>query len=318
MTDVQLLDKTELWVRGVTVRDADLPSLARAMALALSLPADKIFVTDVGAEHVCFDVLLPSLKLEDFTGKQAQILELFRCIPGITVAADAAIHSEGILGLIGAPSDQVSTILSEAARMETAVKNYSAKRVAVVSTGAELADGRVHDTNYEAVAEILGAAGYEVKHAGTVSDDLQAIAGRVSRIAGEGFGLIITTGGVGAEAKDKTIEALTLLDPGIATAPLAHFQVGHGRHVKNAIRIGIAQVSYSRVVALPGPTHEVRLALPILRDGLNIGLDHTEVNNAELVERIAVALRAVLPQSADRHGSTHAILHSIETGRAGA
>ena len=30
----------------------------------------------------------------------------------------------------------------------------------------------------------------------------------ISRIASEGFGVVITTGGVGAEDKDKTIEAL--------------------------------------------------------------------------------------------------------------
>jgi len=301
MTDIQLLDKTELWIRGVTVADANLPALARSVAQTLALPEDKLFVTDVGVEHICFDVLLPRLRLEDFAGKQEDILARLRQTPGITVAADAAVHSEGILGLIGVPNEQVASILNEAVRMEQALKEYSSKRVAVLSTGAELLDGRVRDTNHEAVAEILGAAGYQVKHAGTVGDDLHAIAGRVSRIAEEGFGLIITTGGVGAESKDKTVEALTLLDPALATAPLAHFTAGHGRHVKDAIRIAVAQVGYSTVVALPGPTHEVRLALPVLRESLE-----TSMANIDLVERLAIPLRAVLPQGRHLHVLTQA------------
>jgi molybdenum cofactor synthesis domain-containing protein len=303
MTQVQLLDKTELWVRGVTVADADLPALARVAAGVLGIPADKLFVTDVGLDHVCFDVLIPRLGLDDFAGKEAALLAALGAVEGVRMSAAVSVHSDGILGLIGAAPQEVAAILAEAQRMESGLKAYAAGRVAVISTGAELVEGRVHDTNFEAVAQVLGAAGYEVHHAGAVGDDLHLIAGRVGRVASEGYGLIITTGGVGAEAKDKTVEALTLLDPGIATAALAHFKVGHGRHVKDAIRIGVATVGYSTVVALPGPTHEVRLALPVLRDGLARG-----VGPAALVELLAAPLRAVLPRS--WHGHAHHGAHA--------
>lgn len=300
MTEVQLLDKTELWVHGVTVADADLPQLARIAAVVLGLPADKLFVTDLGPDHVCFDVLIPRLGLEDFAGKQAALLAALGTVAGVRVAPGASVHSDGILGLIGAPPQQVAAILAEAQRMEIGIQAYAAGRVAVISTGAELVDGRVHDTNFEAVAEILGGAGYAVRSGGAVGDDLHQIAGRVVRFAGDGYGLIITTGGVGAEAKDQTVEALTLLDPAIATAALAHFKAGHGRHVKDAIRIGVARVGYSLVVALPGPTHEVRLALPVLRDALAAGQGQG-VAPAALVELLAAPLRAVLPRGSDHH-----------------
>lgn len=295
MNEVELLDKTEIWVRGVRVVDADLPHLARTAATVLSLPQDKVFVTDVGDDHICLDVLIPRLVIDDFAGRQDELLRALGECPGVTIGEGAAVHSEGILGLIGAPPETVRDVLAEHRRLEEGLLDYVQKRVAVVSTGGELVDGRVHDTNFEAVRDILGAAGYEVHGGGAVPDDMGAIAGRVSRLVSEGFGLVITTGGVGAEAKDKTVEALAMVDPNLSTAILAKFKAGHGRHVKDAIRIAVAKLEYATIVALPGPTHEVRLALPVLRDGL-----HT-LPPADLVERMAEPLRAVLPQARHHH-----------------
>jgi nicotinate (nicotinamide) nucleotide adenylyltransferase len=297
MTEVQLLDKTEVWIRGARVSGADLPSIARVAASVLSLPADRVFVTDIGSDHICFDILIPQLRLDSFAGKQRDLLDALRAIPGVTLTSDAAVHSEGILGLIGAAPDVLPEILSEAARMEEGLRSYISRRVAVISTGAELMDGRVRDTNLEASRDILGAAGYEVESGGAVPDDRNVIAGRIARLANEDYSLIITTGGVGAEAKDQTVEALEQLDPKLATAALATFEAGHGRHVKSAIRIAMGRVGHACVVALPGPTHEVRLALPVLLDGLKAGTPAPE-----LIERIAIPLRATLPS---RHGHVH-------------
>jgi molybdopterin biosynthesis enzyme MoaB len=121
-------------------------------------------------------------------------------------------------------------------------------------------------------------------------DSEREIAGRVALLSGEGFGVIITTGGVGAEDKDHTVEALERLDPDLSTAVLAQYRKGHGRHVKEAVRIAIARLGWSTVFALPGPTHEVKLALPVILDGLA-----RKADPAELVEAIAVPLRATLP-----------------------
>jgi hypothetical protein len=287
--DVELLDKTEIWVDGVTLDGADLPAMARAAARAIAVPEDRFFVTDVRDQRIVFDVLVPRVRLEQVAGKQDALLAALAQLPGVALAPDAAVHSWGVLGVIGAPAGQVPEILARASELEHGLRRYVAGRVAVVSTGAELLDGSVRDTNLEAATDVLGGAGYEVASGGTLPDDERTIAGRVARLAGDGYGLVITTGGVGAEAKDRTIEALQLLDPDTATAVLAHYPVGQGRHVKDSVRIGVARVGWGLAVALPGPTHEVRAALPVLVAGLQKG-----AAPVALAEAIAIPLRAGL------------------------
>ena len=291
MTDVQLLDKTEIWIHGVRLADADLGAVARAAAAALSLPPARVFVTDVRDDYVVLDVLVPRVRLEDVAGTEAALLAAIGAVSGVRVTTRATVHSEGVLGVIGAAPDNVPTLLQEVTRVGDGIRAFASRRVAVVSTGAEVLEGRVRDTNLAAVREILEPAGYEVAPGGIIGDDDRAIAGRVARLADEGYGVVITTGGVGAEDKDRTIEALALLDPALATAVLAHYRVGHGRHVKDCVRVAVAQVGgWGLAVALPGPTHEVRLALPVLVDGLAARLPA-----AELAEAIARPLRAILP-----------------------
>jgi len=293
MTDVHLLDKTEVWIRGVRLTAADLPAIARTAATVLSLPPTRVFVTDVRDDHVVLDVLVPRVRLADVAGKQAALLTALGALPGVQVAREASVHSEGVLGVIGAPAGEVPIILREARRIDEGIRAYASKRVAVVSTGTEMLDGRVRDTNLEVAREMLGGVGYEVTSGGTVGDDERAIAGRVALLGGEGHGVVITTGGVGCEDKDRTIEALALLDPGLATAVLARYRVGQGRHVKDAVRIAVARVGWGIAVALPGPTHEVRLALPVLIDGLR-----GQLAPHDLVEAIARPLRGTLPHHA--------------------
>ena len=290
MPEVQLLGKTEIWLHGVRLDNADLEEIARAAARALSLPEDKVFTTDVREDHIVLDVLVPRVDFEAVAGKQGEVFEALAKIAGVTIDENAEIHSEGVLGIIGTTRDQAASAVTEAKRMEEQIRKYASGRVAVVATGAELVDGKVKDTNFEAASEILGAAGFEVVFGGAVGDSEKEIAGLVTRLSGDGFGLIITTGGVGAEDKDRTLEALENLDPGLSTAVLAHYKKGHGRHVKDAVRIGVATLGWTTVISLPGPTHEVRLALPIIVDKVKEG-----TTPAELVEAIAVPLRATLP-----------------------
>lgn len=296
MTSVQLLDKSEVWLHGVTLDNANLPALAAAVALALALPPEKVFVTDVREGLVVLDILSPRVDLEQVTGKQAALLAAVAGVPGATVAPDASVHSEGILGVIGTPREQVDEYLAGARKLERQIADYAARRVAVVSTGSEMLAGQVEDTNFAAIRTAMEASGFEVEFGGVAGDSEREIAGLVARLSGEGFGVIVTTGGVGAEDKDHTVEALELLDPDLVTAELARYTRGHGRHVKDCVRIAIARLGWSTVFALPGPTHEVQLALPVLIGGLA-----TKTELAELVEAIAVPLRATLPAHRHHH-----------------
>jgi len=290
MTSVQLLEKTEIWLHGISLDSANLPNLANVVADVLMLPREKVFVTDVRENLVVLDILVPRVELENVTGKQDEILGAIGDIIGVTVAKDATIHSEGILGVIGTPRAQIDRYLADARKLETQIANYASGRVAVVSTGSELLAGEIEDTNYQAIRNAMVAADFEVEFGGIAGDSEAEIAGIVARLSGEGFGIIITTGGVGAEDKDHTVEALERLDPKLSTAVLAHYKRGHGRHVKDSVRIAIARIGWSTVFALPGPTHEVKLALPIIIEGLAAKTDQ-----ADLVEAIASPLRSTLP-----------------------
>lgn len=296
MTSVQLLEKTEVWLHGISLANVNLPNLANVVADILLLPRDKVFVTDVRTDLVVLDILAPRVELENITGKQGELLEAIADISGVHVANNASIHSEGILGVIGTPRAQVDRYLADARKLENQIAYYASRRVAVVSTGSELLAGEIEDTNFAAIRNAMEAADFEVEFGGIAGDSESEIAGIVARLSGEGFGIIITTGGVGAEDKDHTIEAIERLDPNLSTAILAQYQRGHGRHVKDAVRIAIGQLGWSTVFALPGPTHEVKLALPIIIDGLK-----AKTNRNDLVEAIAAPLRSTLPHQHHHH-----------------
>ena len=291
MSGVQLLGKTEIWMQGVDLDNANLPEIANRAAAVLSLPADKVFVTDVRPSLVVLDVLQPKVELEQVVGRQAQIFAAIGELDGVSIAANAEIHSEGVLGVIGSTREQAKSLVENAERMDRQIREYASGRVAVVSTGTEMQKGEVKDTNFEAISEYLSGEGFEVFFGGVAGDTEREIAGLIARLSGEGFGLIITTGGVGAEDKDHTIEAVEGLDPDLSTAILAQYKKGHGRHVKDAVRICVGSLGWSTIISLPGPTHEVKLALPIIVEQLQQG-----TTAATLVEAIAAPIRATLPQ----------------------
>jgi len=293
MPDLDLYGKTEVWVVGVVLDGARLPDIAAAAATALSLEPDDVFVTDVRDRHLVLDVLAPRVDLASVAGREQELLTSIGGVAGVAIDPDATVHSWGVLGVLGAPRDQVETMLEAADDLATRVQAYIARRVAVVTTGPELDDGRVHDTNLETIREVLEKAGFIVEPGGVVGDDEHAIAGRVGRLVADGYGVIITTGGVGAEDKDRTIEALELLDPSLSTAVLATYEVGHGRHVKPHVRVAVATVDGALVFALPGPTREVRAGVAAVVAALR-----DEEPPAAAVEAVASAIRALWPGSA--------------------
>jgi molybdopterin biosynthesis enzyme len=148
----------------------------------------------------------------------------------------------------------------------------------------------VEDTNTPMIAGKLEKVGYQVTSGPTLKDDSAYIAARLHQAADlEGFGLIITTGGVGAEGKDHTIEAVTALDPEAAAPYICRFEKGTGRHVKDGVKIAVGRVAGARIVSLPGPNDEVSMSLDILIQGLKNNLPENV-----LAEEIANRLREKL------------------------
>jgi molybdenum cofactor synthesis domain-containing protein len=288
MPDLDLFGKTELWVTGITLRGVVLPDLAAAAASALDRPLSEVFVTDVRGGRVVFDILSESIALEHVAGRQLQLLTALKAVRGVTMSPDAGAHSRGVLGVIGTAPAETKELLSRADEIDDRLRAHIARRVAVVSTGAEVERGDIADTNLACVTSHFASAGFSVSSGGVADDDESAIAGRVARLITEGFGVIVTTGGVGAEDKDRTIEALELIVPELHTAVLTSYEVGHGRHVKPAVRVAAGRIHDALVVALPGPTREVDAAMPALLASIRTGRPA-----AIIVERMAVPIRAL-------------------------
>ncbi len=284
--DINLLEKTELWVQGVSLRDARLDDLAQVVAKGLDLEPREVMVVDVRDDHIVMDILRPVLKAGQIAGKGKEILRNMAQIPGVTLTPEAAIHSEGALGWICLDAEDYEAALKKASRMGEEIRDRVSKRAVVFSTGFEVQQGLIADTNFPAIQERLQKEGYAVSFGGILADDQGAIAYRLGKALDEGFGLIITTGGVGAEDKDRTVEAVLRIVPEAATPYILKFKPGTGRHVKDGVRIAVGRTGLSRIVALPGPTREVRLGLDRFLEGLEKGWEEKQI-----ADHIAAGLR---------------------------
>ncbi|MBC7190069.1 competence/damage-inducible protein A, partial [Candidatus Aerophobetes bacterium] len=96
-----------------------------------------------------------------------------------------------------------------------------------------------------------------------------------------------TTGGVGAEDKDQTIEGITLLDPDAAISYVVHYKKGEGRHVKDGVRVCVGEYEDALIIAIPGPHEEVRVVAEVLLKMLKRRIR----NKRFIAERIAISLR---------------------------
>jgi molybdenum cofactor synthesis domain-containing protein len=298
MVDYDLLGKTELSIHGIVLQNANLGEIADVVAETLGLSRSDVLVTDVRGEHLVLDILKKGLDASKIVGREKDLLAAVSALPGVSLRPDARTESRGLLSWVAADPAIAQEGLDGAAGMAGDLQERLGRLVTVFATGTEINNGQVKDTNSPAIRERLESNGYVVSLGGTLRDDEHFIAGRIRERAEEGFSLIVTTGGVGAEVKDKTIEALLLLDPDAATPTIVKYELGVGRHVhKNAVRIGVAKVLDATVVALPGPTDEVLLGLGALLKGLA----ESERNKVALAERIATVLRARLQEKVHAH-----------------
>lgn len=270
---LNLLQKTELWINGVTLAQANLTDLAQAVADTLALPADQVLVVDVRPGTVTLDILAREVAAENIIGKDKALLEAVASIPGVTLDAEAHIHSNGILGLICADSALSGELLTTVASMEADVRGKVARRAMVFSSGFELQQKLIEDTNAPYLKAALEKRGYAVTIGNILADDIDVIQDSLEDALSRGFGLIITTGGVGAEDKDHTVEALCRIDPKAACPYIVKFTKGTGRHVKDGVKIGVGSEGLSLMVTLPGPHDEVVAASEVLFRGLEEGWD---------------------------------------------
>ncbi len=266
--EYRLLNKTEIRVKPVDLSNADLGRCASAVARALGLPDETVTVTDAQKGLLIFDVMRHTVKPENIIAKREALLSALSEVTGVLVTAATDIHSDGILGLINASPVDGADILLRSRSLGRAVVDRISKRAMIFPTGTELIHQLIRDTNTPFLKNHLEASGYEVCTSAPLPDDTAKIFRSIRTAVDDPFGLIITTGGVGAEGKDKTLEALAKLDPNALLPVVLKFKKGTGRHDKEGVRIGVGSAQNSLIVCLPGPNDEVQLMWPVLRKAL--------------------------------------------------
>ena len=297
---LNLLEKTELWVNEITLENANLTDMAHAVAGVLGLPENEVLVVDVRPRHITFDVLAKEVPQENIMGREGAILEALGKIPGVHLTPESYLHSNGILGLICAGVEHPEAVLDRVAGMTSEIQSRIARRAIVFPTGFELKQGLIEDTNTPYLKGLLEEKGYTVTVGEIMEDDLADICDKLDDALSRGFGLILTTGGVGAEDKDHSVEAICRTDPTASAPYIVKFQQGTGRHVKDGVRIGVGREGPSLMDSLPGPHDEVECAAPVLLRGLEEGW-----SKEVLADRLAAVLADKWRQKGLGHGHHH-------------
>lgn len=298
--ELNLLEKTTFWVDDVELASTDLGKLAAAAAGALGLSADEVMVVDVRPGLVAFDVMRPTVAAASVTAREQELLRALGAIEGVSMGPNAAVHSEGVLGLIAADPATAAATLEASADMAAEVSRRVARRALVLASGSEVRDGKIRDTNTPFLVEALRGAGFRADPGGILEDDRIAVAAALEDAVARGYGLVVTTGGVGAEDKDHNVEAILRLDPQAATPWILRFEKDMRRHHKDGVRIAVGRVGPTLLVALPGPHDEVRLAADVLLPALTAGTPHHLIADA-----LALALRERWQSKMRRHGAHH-------------
>ncbi|MDT8903369.1 molybdopterin-binding protein [Anaeroselena agilis] len=293
---LNLLEKTELKIYGLELKAANLTVVAAAVAKVLAIPSGKVLVVDVRDDHICLDLLAKTIDIRQIAGKEKAILAAVGKVNGVEITPGAYVDSAGILGLIGGSEEEAAGIVARAEAMGSEIERAVLGRAIIFATGFEVAKGMIEDTNSPYLIGVLVEQGYRAEFGGILEDNAEIIAHRLRDAADRGFGLVITTGGVGAEDKDFSIEALTKVDPAAVTPWIVKFQAGTGRHVKDGVRIGVGGCGPTTFVSLPGPNDEVVVAGAALRRHCMAG----PVDRQSLAADIAAILREKL-----RHKKWH-------------
>lgn len=300
MVEYDLLKKNELKFRNITLDQANLNDIAAAIADVMQLERAEVLVTDYLDNVMTLDILRSTIYPHQILAKKESMLARLGALPGVLVSAETTVFSEGMLGWIAANADEAEEALHNAQAMTDDIRARLARRAIVFSTGAEVINGDIKDTNSVTISAQLTAAGYTVKFGGSLRDDQELIAGTLRRAVMDGYTTVVTSGGVGAERKDCTVEALLMLDPQAATPYICRFTKGQGRHVKDGVRIAVAELGDALVIALPGPNDEVRASMAPLVAALA-----QRPGKQRFAETLAANLRDILRAKMHQHDHGH-------------
>jgi len=115
--------------------------------------------------------------------------------------------------------------------------------VEIVSVGRELLRGRIHDENAEFLSAFLSQRGAVVHRIVTVDDKDKPITAAITEALERGANLIVTTGGLGPTADDRTLFAVS----DAVNLPLAVHQ-----HAKDMVEASYRRLHEKRMVSSSG------------------------------------------------------------------
>jgi molybdenum cofactor synthesis domain-containing protein len=268
--EMNLIGKTELWIQHVTLDNANLSDVAASVAKSLGLDTSDVLVVDAGPEHLTLDVLRQTLDVRQVAGRESELLAALDRVAGVSVGENTTLHSEGILQMLSLDPSMTEEVVARSESIAREITQAYLKRMKVFPTGHEVLRGVIEDTNSPYLKAEFERAGYRVSIAPPLPDDSLAIANAIEAALHDAYGLIVTTGGVGAEGKDQTIEATQRLDPNAATPWVIKYPAS-GRHLKAGVRIGVGSSGQALIVNLPGPNDEVRACADVLLSALGRG-----------------------------------------------
>ena len=291
MEQFDLLSKTELTVHGISLQKANLNEIADTVADMLRMDRKDVLVTDVRNNTITIDILKKHVDAYHLVAKKDKLLRRLSQLPGVGITKKTSISSDGMLGWIALDKRKARAALECSVRTAEEIGQRLSRRAIVFSTGFEVANDEIKDTNTPAIAQRLEVEGYSVTHGPTLSDDELLIAAKLREaVCDDGYSLVITTGGVGAEHKDHTVEAVLDLDPEAATPYICRYEKGTGRHSKDGVKIAVGQVSEALIIALPGPNDEVKSCLDVLVKCLKSNLSK-HILAEEIASTLIEALR---------------------------
>jgi len=276
--ELELFEKTEIWIESIQIRDVNLDLVAEKVSEVLNLKKNEVMVVDVREDIIVLDVMRKVVHAQDIVGKRNALFKALSEIPGISITAETSVHSEGILGLIDiVDQNAAKDLLRKMDQMGRDISSHIQKRAIVFPSGFEIRNGLIQDTNSPYLKKRLTQAGFNVTIGEVLEDNRESIVFALNKALNEGYGLIMTTGGVGAEHKDRMIEALLELDPKACTPYIIHYEKGTGRHEKDGVKIGVAYLHPSFIIALPGPHQEVKAGIEVIIEGFERRLTKEEL-----------------------------------------
>lgn len=293
---LNLMEKSELWIEGIYLDNANLNEMADAASEVLGIRREQLLVVDVRPDHITFDIMDHKADASKIIGKEKELMQRFSQIKGVRLGENAGVHSNGILGLITVDPEESESVIEGIREINQQLSKTLSHRVMVFPTGFELEQSMITDTNSPYIRDKLEEAGYEVDIGNPIPDSTEAISEAVENAWADGYGLVITSGGVGAEDKDHTVEGLLALDENAAVAWLVKFRKASGRHVKDGVRIAVAESNGALAVSFPGPNDEVRMATEALLSALEKG-----GNKYSIAQAVGEVLRGKLLHSVSIH-----------------